>query len=353
MALSTAERKEKEAPTASSKVADLSRRIADANKSITSKRTSLRGAEVSEQRARDREEVRRRQKEKDHAREVARLSRPTTQIRYVEVQLPKPEPLRVLYLTANPHAMETTIEHPDGGVAADPCRPCGGKWTNSFAVCCEELCEHARKFHRVDRGPASGAYRPNQYGNVILPLTIVRRLDCILEPDRDTVPDLAARSSAAPLAVTFVEPTRDRCLPPRLTLTRGARVVGSRSAGRTHARQGPCRRDTRLQTDTQRAGNARPQWSRSGSPTPRSLDRVGRLFVPSISPSWVSAGSVCGQPQSVAGPSGPEGLVSTVGVLRRDQLLGTGRLPLTTRVTTTDGEWGSVMPCCWGLRTKR
>ena len=30
-----------------------------------------------------------------------------------------------------------------------------------------------------------GAYRPNQYGNVILPLTILRRLDCILEPDRD------------------------------------------------------------------------------------------------------------------------------------------------------------------------
>lgn len=68
----------------------------------------------NEQRARDREEDRRRQKEKDHAREVARLSRPTTQIRYVEVQPPKPEPLRVLYLTANPHAMETTIEHRDG-----------------------------------------------------------------------------------------------------------------------------------------------------------------------------------------------------------------------------------------------
>ncbi|WP_063066476.1 type I restriction-modification system subunit M [Nocardia violaceofusca] len=38
-----------------------------------------------------------------------------------------------------------------------------------------------------------GPYRPNQYGNVILPLTILRRLDCILEPDRDTVRELAAR----------------------------------------------------------------------------------------------------------------------------------------------------------------
>lgn len=38
-----------------------------------------------------------------------------------------------------------------------------------------------------------GPYRPNQYGNVVLPLTILRRLDCILEPDRETVRELAAR----------------------------------------------------------------------------------------------------------------------------------------------------------------
>ncbi|WAX77030.1 HsdM family class I SAM-dependent methyltransferase [Streptomyces sp. KMM 9044] len=37
-----------------------------------------------------------------------------------------------------------------------------------------------------------GPYRPNQYGNVILPFTILRRLDCILEPDRATVRELAA-----------------------------------------------------------------------------------------------------------------------------------------------------------------
>lgn len=40
-----------------------------------------------------------------------------------------------------------------------------------------------------------GPYRPNQYGNVILPLTILRRLDCILAPDRETVRDLAASST--------------------------------------------------------------------------------------------------------------------------------------------------------------
>jgi type I restriction enzyme M protein len=38
-----------------------------------------------------------------------------------------------------------------------------------------------------------GPYRPNQYGNVILPLTILRRLDCILEPDREIVRLLAAK----------------------------------------------------------------------------------------------------------------------------------------------------------------
>lgn len=116
MALSTAERKEKEATTASAKVADFGRKIAEANKSISTKRTSLRSAEQSEKRAQDREDERRREKEKSHVREVARLSRMTTEVRYVAVQPPKPEPLRVLYVTANPHALETTVEHPDGSI---------------------------------------------------------------------------------------------------------------------------------------------------------------------------------------------------------------------------------------------
>lgn len=115
-ALSAAERKEKDSTTASDKAAKIGRQIADANKSISNKSKSLRTAEQSEQRTQDREDDRRRQKEKAHAREVARLSRPTTQIRFVEVQPPKSEPLRVLYLTANPHAVETTTQHPDGSI---------------------------------------------------------------------------------------------------------------------------------------------------------------------------------------------------------------------------------------------
>lgn len=114
--LTTAERKEKEATTASNKVSDLARKVAESNKSIGTKRASLRSAESSEQRVLDREAERRRTKEKNHVREVSRLSRPPAQIRYVEVQPPKPEPLRVLYLTANPHSIETVVEHPDGEV---------------------------------------------------------------------------------------------------------------------------------------------------------------------------------------------------------------------------------------------
>ncbi len=38
-----------------------------------------------------------------------------------------------------------------------------------------------------------GPYRPNQYGNVILPLTILRRLDAIIEPDREKVRELATQ----------------------------------------------------------------------------------------------------------------------------------------------------------------
>ncbi|GAA1587155.1 class I SAM-dependent DNA methyltransferase [Kribbella karoonensis] len=37
-----------------------------------------------------------------------------------------------------------------------------------------------------------GVYKPHQYGNIILPMTILRRLDCLMEPTRDQVRALAA-----------------------------------------------------------------------------------------------------------------------------------------------------------------
>lgn len=38
-----------------------------------------------------------------------------------------------------------------------------------------------------------GIYKPNQYGNVILPFTILRRLDCLMEPHRDEMRALAEK----------------------------------------------------------------------------------------------------------------------------------------------------------------
>src|SRR5207247_10635641 len=32
-----------------------------------------------------------------------------------------------------------------------------------------------------------GAYKPNEYDGVILPLLVIRRLDCVLEPTKDKV----------------------------------------------------------------------------------------------------------------------------------------------------------------------
>ena len=42
-----------------------------------------------------------------------------------------------------------------------------------------------------------GPYRPNQYGRVILPLTVLRRLDCVLEPTKQKVLDKAAALKAS------------------------------------------------------------------------------------------------------------------------------------------------------------
>lgn len=38
-----------------------------------------------------------------------------------------------------------------------------------------------------------GVYKPHQYGGVILPFTILQRLDCILEPIRDEVRTLSEK----------------------------------------------------------------------------------------------------------------------------------------------------------------
>jgi type I restriction enzyme M protein len=53
-----------------------------------------------------------------------------------------------------------------------------------------------------------GVYKPYQYGGVILPFTILRRLDCILEPTRDEVRMLAAKYTGGSLDVQVKRKSR-------------------------------------------------------------------------------------------------------------------------------------------------
>lgn len=115
-----AEREDKKTVAAEGKIAKARKDTGTIDKSIASKTTSLRAAEASERRSAEsvqkQADTRRRREERDHAREVSRLSSPNAEIRYIEVRPPEPEKLRVLYLTANPDATETIVTSPDGTI---------------------------------------------------------------------------------------------------------------------------------------------------------------------------------------------------------------------------------------------
>src|SRR5688572_20548448 len=55
-----------------------------------------------------------------------------------------------------------------------------------------------------------GPYKPNQYGKVILPLTVLRRLDCLLEPTRQAVLDKMADMKRKGTPIKNVEPILNR-----------------------------------------------------------------------------------------------------------------------------------------------
>jgi len=114
----SAESEDKKAVAAQKKIGEIRSKLATLANRKRSKERALSGAEKSaasasdradqqrlrkekaDQADRDREAVRRRQTEKDHAREVARLSRPM--VHHVFFRDPEPERLRVLYLTSSP-----------------------------------------------------------------------------------------------------------------------------------------------------------------------------------------------------------------------------------------------------------
>ena len=46
-----------------------------------------------------------------------------------------------------------------------------------------------------------GKYKPHEYGRVILPFTVLRRMDCVLEPTRDAVLHEAASRESSPASL--------------------------------------------------------------------------------------------------------------------------------------------------------
>jgi CHAT domain-containing protein len=117
MAISAAEREDKAAASAAADSAKAAASLANVEKNIATKRTFLASALRSEERnaenARKRADAKRRGEEKAHARAIGRLSQPAP-IRYIQIRPPEPSKLRVLYLTANPDAIEETVTRPDG-----------------------------------------------------------------------------------------------------------------------------------------------------------------------------------------------------------------------------------------------
>lgn len=102
------EREDTKVSAASNKLGQIARDMAAAEQSLEReiRQTASRDEQRRKQQAREeqRADDRRRQQERAHASEIARLSRPT--VRYVhevhQVPTPRPEGLRILYLTANP-----------------------------------------------------------------------------------------------------------------------------------------------------------------------------------------------------------------------------------------------------------
>lgn len=98
--MKAAERERKKALDARRKAAEVSKKLGSNAREQVNKRRILEISEKSDRQKADREAERQRKKEKDHARELARLAQST--VHYVSVPQPELGKLRVLYLTANP-----------------------------------------------------------------------------------------------------------------------------------------------------------------------------------------------------------------------------------------------------------
>jgi len=109
------ERLERRAEAADKKTSATADRVASLRGKQQQESRRLNSAENAEQKKQDRDTERRHRREKEHAREVARLQQPV--MRYIhevrEVPEARPEVLRVAYLTANPQVID---EDDDGNL---------------------------------------------------------------------------------------------------------------------------------------------------------------------------------------------------------------------------------------------
>ena len=102
MYLRAAEQHEKKAAGSSTSIADLTKKLAENSNKQADKGRALEAAVKAATRKRDQEDERRRQREKQHARELSRLQSPRIIYETRLIPTPQPEKLRVLYLAANP-----------------------------------------------------------------------------------------------------------------------------------------------------------------------------------------------------------------------------------------------------------
>ncbi|MEV0134674.1 CHAT domain-containing protein [Dactylosporangium sp. NPDC050688] len=100
--INEANRAERDAVKHDEKSADLGKKVAAVTKKIASVSRALTQAEQTAARSRDRGDQQRRRAELQHARQLAALLNPSPQ----PPASPKPEPLRVAYLTASPEGEE-------------------------------------------------------------------------------------------------------------------------------------------------------------------------------------------------------------------------------------------------------
>ncbi|WP_262064033.1 CHAT domain-containing protein [Streptomyces sp. STR69] len=99
---------DKEAGALTVRAAAVSKKLSDNANKQRQENSNLERARKAEVSVQDRADKKRRDDEKKHAREVARIAKPT--VKYIHevrhIPAPKPEQLRVVYLTANPRILD-------------------------------------------------------------------------------------------------------------------------------------------------------------------------------------------------------------------------------------------------------